>query len=318
MDILSDHCPVMFDIRVSSYQDNIQTLPEVEDYRFVWNTEQKSTYLNNLNRHIGDFDAALSIVTEEPLSRHTINEGITAFTKVLDITAEPFRRRIRSGHLSLRRNKLNHPPWWNAECGDKKRLFHRAWDAYKYRATDDNFDAYKGARRQYKNACRYYRNRHMTQRVNNLGTNMNTDPKQFWEALKGGRRKPAKMPSISDEELFTHFSRLNGTRPRADTPFDAHIEMTLQEEDPLCEGDVILDADITQDEVTTAIRKLKSGKCSGLDKIITELFIYGGYVLVPFLTKLFNCVLMSGVYPAEWAKGVLRKVIRTTQVITET
>jgi hypothetical protein len=126
MDILSDHCPVMFDIRVSSYQDNIQTLPEVEDYRFVWNTEQKSTYLNNLNRHIGDFDAALSIVTEEPLSRHTINEGITAFTKVLDITAEPFRRRIRSGHLSLRRNKLNHPPWWNAECGDKKRLFHRA------------------------------------------------------------------------------------------------------------------------------------------------------------------------------------------------
>jgi len=53
---------------------------------------------------------------------------------------------------------------------------------------------------------------------------------------------------------------------------------------------------------------LKLGTSSGLDKIITELFIYGVNILVPSLTKLFNCVLLSSLYPVEWANGVMQLI----------
>ena len=103
-------------------------------------------------------------------------------------------------------------------CGDKKRLFQSTWDAYKYRAANDNFAAHTTARHQYKNECRYHRARYVTQRVNNLRTNPH--PKQFWEGPNGGSMRSAKMLNSSDEEFFNHFAKLIGTRPQADTSFD--------------------------------------------------------------------------------------------------
>ena len=47
-----------------------------------------------MNLRISDFNEALGIVTEEPLSRNSINEGIAAFTKVLDTAAGPFKKAL--------------------------------------------------------------------------------------------------------------------------------------------------------------------------------------------------------------------------------
>ena len=113
---------------------------------------------------------------------------------------------------------------------------------------------------------------------------MRSDPKQFWRALKRGKRPTQGLPDISDTELFNHFASLNGTVPDMTSDFDTQIRATIQRDHG--DGDVILDSVITMDEVSTAITHMKSGKAAGVDRLIPELFIHGKDILLPYLTAL--------------------------------
>ena len=62
---------------------------------------------------------------------------------------------------------------------------------------------------------------------------------------------------------------------------------------------------ITDDEIASAIKQLKSGKSGGNDLLINELFIHGVNVLLPSLTQLFDSILSSSYFPAKWAEGII-------------
>ena len=66
-----------------------------------------------------------------------------------------------------------------------------------------------------------------------------------------------------------------------------------------------LNAQFTEGEVSAVIDNLKNNKSAGLDKLINEFFKYGKSYLCPVLTKLFNVVLNSGIFPESWAKGLI-------------
>ena len=140
---------------------------------------------------------------------------------------------------------------------------------------------------------------------------MRSDPKQFWRALKRGKRSTQGLPDISDTELFNHFASLNGTVPDMTSDFDTQIRATIQRDHG--DGDVILDSVITMD-VSTAITHMKSGKAAGVDRLIPELFIHGKDILLPYLTALFNVVFDSGKYPTAWAEGILHLIYKKGDV----
>ena len=86
---------------------------------------------------------------------------------------------------------------------------------------------------------------------------------------------------------------MNGAQPQQDS------EMT---DDVF---DEILDADITAEEIKTAIRHLKNGKAAGPDGIIGEILKAAEDSLVPFLVKYFNNLLKEGSFPVEWTKAII-------------
>ena len=68
-----------------------------------------------------------------------------------------------------------------------------------------------------------------------------------------------------------------------------------------------LNAQFTEGEVSAVIDNLKNNKSAGL---LNEFFKYGKSYLCPVLTKLFNVVLNSGIFPESWAKGLIVPVFK--------
>jgi hypothetical protein len=110
---------------------------------------------------------------------------------------------------------------------------------------------------------------------------MNNQPKLFWSTLR--RKRPRQLPDVTDNELYEHYFRLNGTAPDTTQPFDAEISdlLNVHNEALSNNNEPILDTVITRDEVNTAILQLKPGKAPGIDRLIPELFIHGRDILIP-------------------------------------
>ncbi len=64
-----------------------------------------------------------------------------------------------------------------------------------------------------------------------------------------------------------------------------------------------LDFSITENEIIKSIKKLKNRKSPGPDLIVNEMLKYGQHILLPCITKIFNRVLQSGIYPDNWSSG---------------
>ncbi len=66
-----------------------------------------------------------------------------------------------------------------------------------------------------------------------------------------------------------------------------------------------LDFPISVDEVTKAIKRLKRNKAYGIDCLLNEYFIECSDILSPYICKIFNAILVSGVFPESWADGII-------------
>ncbi|MEL6804521.1 MAG: reverse transcriptase domain-containing protein, partial [Bacteroidota bacterium] len=73
------------------------------------------------------------------------------------------------------------------------------------------------------------------------------------------------------------------------------------EEAPAVHGPLEL---ITVDEVSTALKCMKSGKAAGPSEVITEMFKIAGDLGTDMLCSVFNRILSSDTTPVEWAKSI--------------
>ncbi len=58
-------------------------------------------------------------------------------------------------------------------------------------------------------------------------------------------------------------------------------------------------------EIEKAIDKLKAKKSAGIDRLISEYFKAGKQTLIYFLYSLFNLIFENGVFPKQWAIGII-------------
>ena len=86
--------------------------------------------------------------------------------------------------------------------------------------------------------------------------------------------------------------------------------------DPSCELkcnkflDNILNAQMTVEELSLAIRKAKTGKASGLDLIPVEFYKNGGAIIQNSILAVFNFMHQSGDYPQIWADEIINSIYK--------
>ena len=92
--------------------------------------------------------------------------------------------------------------------------------------------------------------------------------------------------------------------------FDFTVEDFLENFDASRAGqnrnaEKLLNGLITIEEITCALKKLKSGKSPGPDGIPNEFFRNSKASLIPMLLFVFNAIFDAGVFPKEWGKGII-------------
>ena len=91
---------------------------------------------------------------------------------------------------------------------------------------------------------------------------------------------------------------------RAVYSINNHDELTCD----ICSDDNcndILNRDITQEEIESVLQTMKCGKAAGTDGIKAEMFQCCSNLLMPYLVAIFNNIMSTGIFPSEWAKGII-------------
>ena len=88
-------------------------------------------------------------------------------------------------------------------------------------------------------------------------------------------------------------------------------EQTLpQNDNDIYIHDIDIDQEFTEVEVKTAIMSQTNGKSPGTDLLIPEAFKSSCDILLPFLTKLYNTIFNTGIYPESWTEGIIVPIFK--------
>ena len=129
------------------------------------------------------------------------------------------------------------------------------------------------------------------------------DPKEYWKLLKLLKYEDSnKQVEIQAgfPEMIKHFKN-QGQSYDFDSDFKFTVEDNLKNDTNHLPFNDITDAPFTISEINKCVKKLKTGKSAGPDQITNEIIKFSGVATNKAITKLFNLVLDSGLYPDNWS-----------------
>ena len=210
-----------------------------------------------------------------------------------------------------------HKPFWNDELKDlwsqmntAEKLLRKAVNGQDKRLKHTEF---RMKQHQFDRRFRFFERKYKYEQCDNIETLNTTDPKQFWEKLNSlGPKKKQIIPlEVYDEnnnivrkkqavldKWKAEFSGLyNDSDQINDFPFCNQIRtnikvLELNQEDPLFDTNLILNGNISREEVKAIIRKAKYGKSVGIDRLPYEVF--RNDLMIGTLVKLFQLLLDTG------------------------
>ena len=72
-----------------------------------------------------------------------------------------------------------------------------------------------------------------------------------------------------------------------------------------------LDFQITDREILSCVKALKTKKACGIDKISNEIIKSRIFLICSVLTKLFNVILRSGFFPESWSMSIITPIFKS-------
>ena len=196
--------------------------------------------------------------------------------------------------------------WYDTECIDKRNAFNMARRRYRDNKSDENL---KLTGKDYKTIINKSKSLHRQKCITDLKEKESNDPKAFWNIINRTTKHP-NTGNVTIEEFFEHFSVLNATEydeSRLESKSESQIPSNVGNEYSESET---LNSQITEGEVSKAVKRLKNGKACGEDCILNEMIKAFSENNLHLLTQTFNVVLISGHIPNEWATGVIKPIYK--------
>lgn len=142
-----------------------------------------------------------------------------------------------------------------------------------------------------------------------------SNPKEFWKLLENlnikGHNYTDPSDSVPAQAWQDHFScLLNENKTlKFDNSTQKLVDEFINNYDmkPLTKN-INNDYRITEEEIIKCIRQLKSGKSSGTDGIKNKMLKVATPYIMCHLVKLFNSILNSGKFPANWSHSLITPI----------
>ena len=233
---------------------------------------------------------------------HEDSAGVNhAATNLNNIIIKAAEKSLQCRKRKIKRNHKN-KEWFNSDLSRMRKQVQKAgYIACRFPRDPILKGTYYKMLRTYKQKCKHDHRLYKSKLISQLDELQSTDPKSYWKLVDKLTGKVEDEVTPEPGSLYNHFCDMNkGEVPL--TPDRANICRKLNELEEIHTFNE-LDFYITPKEIVRAIKSLKNGKSTGLDRVSNEMLKSGQTQLLPLLNKLFNLVLNSGSYPAEWAVG---------------
>ena len=246
----------------------------------------------------------------------SVEDAIVILKNILERAGEDMK--IVKTHRNHKKNGNTNKEWWDEVC--EKIKINKRFQLMKFRETNakPDLERYLDVKREFKTTCREKMlnwKAYMKEELMKLRNN----PNQFWKQIKslGGRTNASSR--IASDVWIKHFRDLLCSQPTILPVFKEGVEQTLSFHDEQCEKccddfgnnldidtDLIaLNSSLTEEEVSSSINEMSNGKAPGTDGIVVEMIKADRILFVPLLTKLFNKIFDTGIYPTEWAEAMI-------------
>jgi hypothetical protein len=149
--------------------------------------------------------------------------------------------------------------------------------------------------------------------INDLYSNKCSDYWKRLNELKQAEKNAENADKIPLNEWEHYFTKLHhGSKMRDDRK--TTILTGIQEEEK-CKIYEQTDNPVTEKEIINSIKNLKNNKAVGLDQISNEMIKYSQHILLPLLCKLFNTILVAGIYPKSWKEGYIVPIFKSNNAL---
>lgn len=157
------------------------------------------------------------------------------------------------------------------------------------------------AKKSYRRLLKYKKLRFRENILQQIQTLESSNPKEYWNLVNKLRSNSrTKKPSdvIDSDEWFSYFKTLNKKNKSVHkSDFEKGINFLTDNIEKLANGNSILDKQIELSEVLQTAKKLKNKKSAGIDSLTNEIIKSSLNIIGPLITKIFNIILNSGVFP---------------------
>ena len=206
--------------------------------------------------------------------------------------------------------------WWDNECTiarDRNRLFFRIWKDCGRPNSGHIYDCYKYARRNYRRICRsavYSNSKRIYAQLDKLCHEHK--PSLLWKRIRSMKNQ------CND---YNNAININTLKDFFETKFADHNENSQRIQSShrrvenlysdLCEKPPEPSFIISEHQIQTYIKQLKSGSAPGLDGVMAEHLKYGINTILPlFLSVLFSLCVRHGTVPKHFCEGLLIPILK--------
>ncbi|KAK3093141.1 hypothetical protein FSP39_011681 [Pinctada imbricata] len=295
----SMHAPIKFCLNMSYEDTYLYETPQVI-HKIVWDSSDDirlTQFRHLISESVVVFDEMVNEISEP--NQECIDSVVQGMSDILYNQAySVFGKSIRTLPYA-NKEKFTGDDWFDEKCKQSKRNFNSFRNRFMREPNIENRTAFLRNRKIYNQVKRRARLSHQLKEGKQLADSLKRNPRKFWRNLKRVNSKGinSKNDPFSVNEFFSHFEKLlQGDEGNQSSHMSNNVDDL---------NDDFLDDCFSVDEVKSAISKLKRNKSVGLDKICAEIFLECNDVLSPVLTKLFNHIYSSGVYPSVWAECVI-------------
>ena len=148
------------------------------------------------------------------------------------------------------------------------------------------------------------------------------NPTEYWGFWRRYRKPPQNNNHIDIDTFTRHYKKMS--KPNVNHNFDYEYMNKISSfidkcssENMLCHNqyiDDIMNAPISEDELSYVLRKAKNGKAGGADAIPTEFYKYSTPNLNKAILALFNYVFENGDYPEIWSHGIISPIYKAGEM----
>ena len=290
MNDFSDHCALYFCIeRIKPPFESRDNIP-ADDQFIAWDDSRADIFRRLL---LDDSDTLLRLTDD--VNNNSIDQTVELFTTYIQQHAfNVFGKRKKpamNSSPSLKRNK-----WFNKECFDAKKEFHKTRNMFLRNKSNENKLNFLIKKREYNKIKKKRKKQYKRKEGEKVSKLAKKDPKTFWKNIKSQYKTSNGNTEIPITDMYTHFNDLYGAEAQNQQRDAGFISDQY---------DDYLDAPFTEDEIKSAVFAQKNSKSPGIDHLTAEVFKHSFDIISPFLCKFYNKIFSEASYPQSWGEGII-------------